>query len=102
VELHVDPDRCYRDEEENQMKKTQNSNQNPEALAEFAQSARSDDPAGDKKSLKADKHTKRIPASLSKEQKVATKILSDGAHQKKANLDEAGVNDLPDRIKRSR
>jgi hypothetical protein len=84
------------------MKKSQSTEQNPEALAEFAESARSNNPVGDDKSLKADKHTKRIPTELKEEHKVATKILSAGAHGKHIDPDAAGVDELPDRIRQSR
>ena len=84
------------------MKKEQHNKQRPEALAEFAESARASDPAGDDKSLNSDEHTNPIPVNLKKEQEIATRILAAGAKGEKPDPDEAGVDELPDRIVESR
>ena len=48
--------------------------QQPEALAEFAETARSSDPAGEEKDLTADQHTKPIPTSNKDKHQAATDL----------------------------
>ncbi len=74
------------------------ANERPEALAQFAESAR-----GQKsKKLTADEHTAPIPTDNREKHKVAETLLNEGAHGKKPDPEEAGVDKLPDRIKESR
>ena len=73
--------------------------QQPEALAEFAQTARSADPKGEKKSLDADQHTKPIPTPNAAKHEAAADILKKGAEGEQDEVDvETEVEDLPDRI----
>lgn len=75
--------------------------QQPEALAEFAETARSADPKGEKKSLDADQHTNPIPTQNQDKHQAATDILKKGAAGEDVDV-EAEVEDLPDRINDSR
>ena len=73
----------------------------PEALAEFAKSARAAEPEKEAKSLTATAKTKHKPGNLKAEQSAATKVLQEGATGKKLGA-LAAVKKLPDRIKESR
>jgi hypothetical protein len=75
--------------------------QTPEALAEFAKSARAAEPRKEDKSLAATAKTAPKPRDLKTEQNVATKVLQQGATgQNKDAI--AAVKKLPDRIIQSR
>ncbi len=75
--------------------------ENPEALAEFAKSARAAATAKEDKPLLATAKTSHKPRNLKQEQTAATKVLQEGATgQKKGAL--AAVKKLPDRVTQSR
>ncbi len=78
----------------------QDGKQRPEALAEFAESARKTPDT--RKKLGADAHTAPIPTSNRDKHDVATRLLDQGAHEHEADPDEAGEDKLPDRIVESR
>jgi hypothetical protein len=80
-----------------------NKKQQPEALAEFAESARNDSQKGssDAKPLEADEHTKPMPEDNAKKHDAATRILHEGATGEDQNSEDA-VEDIPDRITESR
>ena len=69
----------------------------PEALARFAEAARSDDGKPDKPGLVADKQTKPIPVDPKLKQDAATKVLREGVMHRDEGADEA-IDKLPDRI----
>jgi hypothetical protein len=73
-------------------------NQRPEALAQFAESAR--DSETSPKHLDADGETAPIPTDNTAKHDVATKLLNEGAHGKEPDPDAAGEDRLPDRITR--
>ncbi len=77
--------------------------QQPEALAEFAQSARKNPVTGeeDDKALTATGHTKPIPTDNKSKHDAATKILNEGATGEDHDVEEA-VDKLPDRITENR
>ncbi len=75
--------------------------ENPEALAEFAKSARAAEPGKDAKSLEATEKTSHKPGDLNAEQAAATKVLQEGATDTNKDALEA-VKKLPDRIIESR
>lgn len=77
--------------------------QQPEALAEFAESARKNPVTGedDGKPLTATEHTSPIPAGNKAKHDAATKILNEGATGEDRDTEEA-VGKLPDRITESR
>ena len=75
--------------------------QQPEALAEFAETARSSNPAGEEKDLTADQHTKPIPTSNKDKHQAATEILKEGAQGEHVDV-EKEVEKLPDRVTDSR
>jgi hypothetical protein len=79
------------------------SKQQPEALAEFAESARKTPKTGgdEDKSLTATEHTKPIPTDNARKHDAATKILHEGATGEDEGSEEA-VEALPDRITQSR
>lgn len=70
--------------------------QRPEALAQFAESAREgeDSPKG----LTADRETKPRPASNKDKHAVATRLLQEGAEGEEPDPQEEGADRLPDRI----
>jgi hypothetical protein len=68
----------------------------PEALAQFAQSARKGEDSP--KSPTADEETAPEPASNADKHDVATRILNEGAEGKHPDPHEEGVDRLPDRI----
>lgn len=71
----------------------------PEALAAFAESARSEKKV--KVSLTARENTKPIPTDPKKKDDAATKVLQEGATGEEHGAEEA-VDELPDRIIESR
>jgi hypothetical protein len=77
--------------------------QRPEALAEFAESARHPDETIAKKGKQqnADKHTSPKPEDNAKKHDAATKVLREGATGRDEGADEA-VQRTQDRIKESR
>ena len=68
----------------------------PEALRQFAQSAREGEDSP--KPLRADRKTAPKPASNEDKHEVATRILHDGAEGDHPDPEDEGVNRLPDRI----
>ena len=76
--------------------------QQPEALAQFAESARQAEKTDAGKPLYADSHTIPSPASNSIKHGVATELLNEGAHGEKVDPPMAGMDALPDRIVESR
>lgn len=76
--------------------------QRPEALAQFAQSAREKNSEKAGKKLTADRHTEPLPTDNADKHEAATKLLNEGAKGSKPDPDEAGVDRLPDRIIESR
>ena len=75
----------------------------PEALAEFAETARKTTKDGKKpkKDLAADSHTKPKTGDSKKKQDTAAKVLAEGATGKKNGAREA-VRKMPNRIVESR
>ncbi|HEY7763382.1 MAG TPA: hypothetical protein VIB38_00205 [Aestuariivirgaceae bacterium] len=71
----------------------------PEALAAFAESARSEKKVD--VSLTATEHTKPIPTDPKKKDDAATKVLQEGATGEDRGAEKA-VDELPDRIIQSR
>lgn len=76
--------------------------QTPEALAEFAKSARAAEPAKEDKSLNATAKTKHKPQDLKAEVEAATHVLNVGAKKQNPAEAIADVKKLPDRIVESR
>ena len=72
--------------------------QRPEALAQFAESAR--DSETSPKHLDADNETAPIATDNAVKHDVATKLLNEGAHGREPDPDAAGEDRLPDRINR--
>jgi len=70
--------------------------QRPEALRQFAESARQGEDAP--KDLKADGETAPRPTSNKVKHKVATRILHEGAEGEHPDPHAEGVDQLPDRI----
>ena len=69
----------------------------PEALAQFAQSARGKDAIPDRPGLEADKETAAIPTDPKLKQDAATKVLREGVLHRDQGAKEA-IDRLPDRI----
>lgn len=69
----------------------------PEALAQFAQSAR--DGEDSPKENTADAETAPVPTSNDDKHDVATRLLNEGADGENPDPHEEGVDRLPDRIK---
>ncbi|HUF43727.1 MAG TPA: hypothetical protein VMN43_00150 [Aestuariivirgaceae bacterium] len=80
---------------------TKSHKQQPEALATFAEASRKGGKKPDDLGLEADKHTAPIPTDPDKKQRTAAKVLHEGATGKDEGVEEA-VDDLPDRIIKSR
>jgi hypothetical protein len=78
-----------------------NQKQQPEAVAEFAETARHESSGKDPKDMTADQHTKPIPTQNKVKHEVAEKILSSGAHHEKIDIEET-VEPIPDRVIESR
>ena len=76
--------------------------QQPEALAEFAESSRKAPSEAEKKNMTADEHTEPLPTSNEAKEDVATRILNEGAKNKKRDPKDLGADELPDRIIESR
>lgn len=74
------------------------SNQQPEALASFAQAARNEQKDCQDKSLTADSETQEPRESNSEKHAVATELLNRAAHGETPDPAEAGVHALHDRI----
>jgi hypothetical protein len=74
--------------------------QRPEALAQFAETARSDKKKN-RPGLVADEATSPIPTDSKAKDKAATKVLQEGATGEDHGAEEA-VDKLPDRIVESR
>jgi hypothetical protein len=70
--------------------------QQPEALSQFAESARKGEESP--KDMEARRQTSPKPASNTLKHKVATSILHDGANGEVPDPKEQGVDRLPDRI----
>ena len=75
----------------------------PEALAEFAETARKQPTQSGKvkKPLTATEHTKPIPDNNAEKHDAATKVLQEGVTHEDKGADEA-IDKLPDRIIESR
>lgn len=71
--------------------------QRPEALRQFAESAR--DGEDSPKSLTADAETRPRPVSNTEKHKVATRLLHEGAEGAHPDPEAEGVDQLPDRIR---
>jgi hypothetical protein len=78
-----------------------NRKQQPEALATFAEASRHGGKKPEDLGLEADEHTAPISTDPRKKQRAATKVLHEGATGEDTNAEEA-VDDLPDRITKSR
>ena len=76
------------------------SKQRPEALAQFAETAR-DKKREDRPGLTADKATAPIPTDSKAKDKAATKVLQEGVTGEDHGAEEA-IDKLPDRIIESR
>jgi hypothetical protein len=76
-------------------------NERPEALATFAEAARSGGKKPDHLGLEADDHTTPIPTDPNAEHDAAAKVLHKGATGRETGADQA-VDRLPDRIVESR
>ena len=76
------------------------SKQRPEALAQFAETARTEKKK-DRPGLVADEATAPIPTDSKAKDKAATKVLQEGVTGKDHGAEEA-VDKLPDRIIESR
>lgn len=74
----------------------------PEALAQFGQSAREENPGKSPKDIVADDETGPVPTDNPTKHDVATKLLNDGAHGQEPDPDAAGEDRLPDRITRKK
>jgi hypothetical protein len=70
--------------------------QRPEALRQFAESAREGEASP--KDLEADRETSPKPTSNKVKHKVATRILHDGAEGEHPDPKAEGADQLPDRI----
>ena len=70
--------------------------QRPEALAQFAETARTDK-REERPGLVADRETKPIPTNSKKKDDAATKVLQEGATGQDHGAEEA-IEKLPDRI----
>lgn len=76
--------------------------QQPEALATFAEAARSKDKVKpDDIGLEADENSAPIPTDSKQKDKAATKVLQEGVTGKDKGAEEA-IDKLPDRIIESR
>lgn len=73
--------------------------QQPEALAELAETSREEIPGEGSRSLTASEKTKPIPADISVKHDVAEKLLAAGAHGEIPDQKKAGVDRLPDRTR---
>ncbi|MFN0194842.1 MAG: hypothetical protein ACKVP5_23170 [Aestuariivirga sp.] len=71
----------------------------PEALAQFAESARNDTDKPDKPGLVANKQTKPIPTDPKLKHDAATKVLREGVMHRDEGAEEA-IDKLPDRIEK--
>ena len=69
----------------------------PEALAQFAESARDKDAAPDRPGLEADQETAAIPTDPKLKQDAATKVLREGVLHRDQGAKEA-IDRLPDRM----
>ena len=74
----------------------EDAGERPEALAQFAQSARKGEDSPKKPN--ADEETAPEPASNADKHDVATRLLNEGAEGKHPDPHEEGVDRLPDRI----
>ncbi len=78
------------------------SGQRPEALAQFAKSARKQAPGKSTATLVADAETAPMLADNADKHGVATELLHEGATGRLPDPEEAGAKELPDRIVDSR
>lgn len=69
---------------------TSTEKRQPEALAEFAESARHESSGKDPKDMTADEHTKPIATENEVKYEVAKKILNSGARGEKIDIMECG------------
>lgn len=74
--------------------------ENPEALAKFAETARSEDKK-DNTGLNATRETTPIPTDSKLKDEAATKVLQEGVTGEDHGAEEA-IDELPDRIIESR
>lgn len=74
--------------------------ENPEALAKFAETARSEDKKANT-GLNATNETTPIPTDSKLKDEAATKVLQEGVTGEDHGADEA-IDELPDRITESR
>jgi uncharacterized protein YqeY len=81
--------------------KSSGQKQRPEAVAEFAETARHESSSKDPKDMTADEHTAPIPVDNEVKHDVAEKILNAGAHGEKIDIEET-VEPIPDRVIESR
>jgi hypothetical protein len=77
-------------------KEKQDGGERPEALAQFAQSARKGEDSP--KENQADQETAPEPTSNADKHDVATRLLNEGAEGKHPDPHEEGIDKLPDRI----
>ncbi len=83
------------------MKKTEKKLTQPEALAQFGKSARSDSKKVPQPGLTADQETAPVPTDLKLKQSAATKVLREGVfHRDEGSHEE--IAKLPDRITKDR
>jgi hypothetical protein len=73
--------------------------QQPDALAELAETSREKIPGDGPRSLDADEKTKPISTDNDVKHDVAEKLLAAGAHGQIPDAKEAGVDRLPDRTR---
>ncbi len=78
------------------------SNEQPEALASFAQAARKEQNDSEDKSLRAENETQPFPEENVIKHAVATELLRNGGHGDIPDPSVAGVHALRDRITDSR
>jgi hypothetical protein len=83
------------------IQKSSTEKRQPESLAELAESARNESSGKDPKDMTADEHTKPPAANNEVKHEVAEKILSNGAHGEKIDIQET-VKPIPDRVIESR
>jgi hypothetical protein len=83
------------------MAKKKLKKQRPEALATFAESARSRSKTPTRSKLTATKKTAPMATSSKRKDKAATKVLREGVYRRDEGADEA-IAELPDRVISSR
>lgn len=79
------------------MKNTDKKLAQPEALAQFGKSARSENTKAEHPGLTADQETAPVPTDPKIKQSAATKVLREGVFHRDEGADEE-IDKLPDRI----